>query len=114
MIIAIVLLFLVLPLALWVFYVAVMRLEMVRDAGQLTPAMKAFGYPVLFVGLILDLVVNTLIGSIVFMELPHEFTLSSRLTRWSTNAAGGWRTKVALAIRTGLLDNIDPAGVHKG
>lgn len=112
--IALVIALLCLPHVLWVFYTAVMRLKMVRAAGQLTTAMKVFGYPVLFVGLFLDLAVNTLIGSIVFAELPHEFTLSSRLTRWSTNAAGGWRTKVALAIRMGLLDNIDPAGVHKG
>lgn len=39
---------------LWVHYVAVMRLMQVRDAGQLTTAMKAIGYPALVVGLLLD------------------------------------------------------------
>lgn len=97
---------------LWVHYVAVMRLMQVRDAGQLTPAMKAIGYPALFVGLLLDLIVNTFVATLIFVELPREFTVSARLTRHSEST--GWRQRVAIAIRTALLDNIDPNGVHRG
>ena len=97
---------------LWVHYVAVMRLMQVRDAGQLTTAMKAIGYPALFVGLLLDLIVNTFVATLIFLELPKEFTVSARLTRHSEG--GGWRQRVAVAIRAGLLDNIDPNGVHRG
>ena len=68
---------------LWVHYVAVMRLMQVRDAGQLTTAMKAIGYPVLVVGLLLDLIVNTAVATLIFVELPKEWTVSARLTRHS-------------------------------
>ena len=105
------------PLAcwlLWVFYVAVMRLKQVREAGQLTTAMKAFGYPLLVVGLVLDFAVNAVFGSLILLELPKEWTLSARLWRWSNDPYGGWRRKLATAVRVGLLDNVDPSGVHKG
>lgn len=97
---------------LWVHYVAVMRLMQVRDAGHLTIAMKAIGYPALVVGLLLDLIVNTTVASVIFLERPKEWTVSARLTRHSEG--GGWRQRVAVAVRAGLLDNIDPDGVHRG
>ena len=50
---------------LWVHYVAVMRLMQVRDAGHLTTAMKAIGYPALVVGLLLDLIVNTVVATLI-------------------------------------------------
>lgn len=99
---------------LWVFYVAVMRLKQVREAGHLTTAMKAFGYPLLIVGLVLDVAVNVVLGSLILLEFPKEWTLSARLWRWSNEADGGWRRKLATAVRVGLLDNIDPSGVHTG
>lgn len=37
-----------------------------------------------------------------------------RLWRWSNDPDGGWRRKLATAVRMGLLDNIDPSGIHKG
>ncbi len=98
---------------LWVHYVAVMRLMQVRDAGHLTHATKAIGYTALGVGLLLDLIVNTVIATVLFFELPREWTVSSRLTRHS-ELGKGWRQRLALAIRKGLLDNIDPNGIHRG
>ncbi|MCL2345560.1 MAG: hypothetical protein FWC58_06875 [Desulfobulbus sp.] len=105
--------FIAAPWLLWIFYTAAMRLKMVRDAGLLTPAMKVFGYPSLAFGLALDLFVNVIVGSALFLEPPREWTLSGRLWRLS-NGAAGWRQKLALAIRSALLDAIDPKGVHKG
>ena len=70
------------------------------------------GYPALLVGLLLDLIVNTFVATLIFVELPREFTVSARLTRHSEST--GWRQRVAVAIRTALLDNIDPNGVHRG
>lgn len=69
-------------------------------------------YPALVVGLLLDLIVNTFVATLIFIELPREWTVSARLTRHSEG--GGWRQRVAIAIRTALLDNIDPNGVHRG
>lgn len=100
--------------ALWVFYAAMMRLKQVRDAGKLTLAMKVFGYPALAVGLLLDLFVNVIVGSVVFWERPQEWTLSTRLWRLSNGQEAGWRQRMALALRVSLLDAIDPEGAHRG
>lgn len=97
---------------LWVMFTAVMRLRQVRDEGKLTTAMKVFGYPLLAVGLVLDFLVNVFVGSVLFLELPHEMTLSARLWRLS-NGEPGYRQKVSFWIRTNLLDAIDPSGVHR-
>ena len=94
-------------------YACVMRLKQVRDAGKLTLAMKVFGYPALFVGLAIDFVVNVVFGTLVFLQLPREMTLSTRLWRLS-NGEPSWRQRWALWIRTQLLDSIDPSGIHKG
>jgi hypothetical protein len=98
---------------LWIFFVAAMRLKQVRDAGKLTTAMKAFGYPAIAIGLLIDLLVNVVLGSAVFLELPREYTLSARLWRHSTEGTG-YRQKVALWLRVNLLDAIDPSGIHGG
>ncbi len=98
---------------LWLHFVACMRLKMVRDAGLLTTPMKVFGYPVLAMGLVIDFFVNVCIGTVLFLELPREYTLSGRLWRLS-NGSPSWRQRLALAIRSGLLDAIDPTGVHRG
>lgn len=102
------------PWLLWVFYAAVMRLKQVRDAGGLSRAQKVFGYLTLFVGLLLDAVVNLVLASLVFAERPREWTLSGRLWRLSNDAGAGWRRRLALALRVTLLDSIDPSGVHRG
>ncbi len=98
---------------LWVHYVAVMRLQMVRESGQLTTGQKLLGYPALVVGLLLDLLVNVLVCTLLFIEPPREWTVSGRLWRHS-NAAPSWRQKLALTLRSGLLDSIDPRGYHSG
>lgn len=101
------------PWVLWGIYCAVMRLKQVRDADKLTTSIKVMGYPWLVFGLVVDFVVNTIFGSLIFLELPHEWTLSSRLWRLS-NGDAGWRQKWALWVRVNLLDPIDPSGTHKG
>lgn len=108
-----VLIFMGITYLLWIHYVAIMRLMQVRDAGLLTVWMKVVGYPALVVGLFLDLIVNVFFVSLLLLELPKEFTVSARLTRHS-EYGGGWRKKVCTVIRVGLLDNIDPNGIHRG
>jgi hypothetical protein len=98
---------------LWVHYVAVMHLKHMLDDGIVTTAQKVLGYPALAVGLVLDLAVNVVVCTGLFLELPREWTVSGRLWRLS-NGADGWRKSVALALRVGLLDSADPSGIHKG
>lgn len=100
---------------LWLYFVAAMRLQEVRNAEALTKAQRVIGSILLFEGLLLDLLVHWFIGTVLFLELPapKEYTLSRRLWRLS-NGPEGWRRRLATLIRTQLLDSIDPAGIHRG
>jgi hypothetical protein len=100
---------------LWLYFVAAMRLKMVRDAGTLTHGQKVLGYWLLAEGLLVDLLFHLTFGTLLFLELPawKEWTLSARLWRLS-NGPDSWRQRLALKIRKGLLDSIDPSGVHTG
>ncbi|MDM0024066.1 hypothetical protein [Variovorax saccharolyticus] len=100
---------------LWIYFVCAMRLKMVRDAGQLTRGQTVLGYTALIEGLLIDLVFHLIFGSLIFWELPawKEWTLSARLWRLS-NGPPSWRQRLALKVRKGLLDSLDPDGVHTG
>ena len=97
--------------ALWVFYLAVMNLKRVKDAGKLGKVALALGMPVLIVGLVLDLLVNVLVMSIILLEIPQEMTVTSRLKRHKAESTG-WRLKVTNWFASELLDHFDPSGVH--
>lgn len=97
---------------LWVFYVCIMRLKMVQDNAALTKGQKVFAYPTLVVGFVLDVVFNLIVCTLLFLEIPREWTVSARLWRHSNVEKDSWRKRVALAIRVELLDSIDPRGVH--
>lgn len=101
------------PWLLFILYAAAMHLKHVRDDGKLTKAQAVLGYPWVALGLVIDVAVNVVICTPLFMEMPREWTVSSRLWRLS-NGDPGWRQKLALALRAGLLDSLDPSGIHKG
>ena len=97
---------------LWVHFVAVMHLMHMRDDGLLTHSQKAIGYTALAVGLVLDLVVQIII-TVLFLDCPREWTVSGRLWRLS-NGPASWRQRLALTLRSALLDSADPKGIHRG
>lgn len=96
--------------ALYVFYAAVMNIKRVKDAGKLTTFGKVLGYPTLFIGLALDLIVNVFVMTIVLLELPQELTVTSRLKRHHKESIG-WRLSVVKFFEP-LLDPLDPSGNH--
>ncbi|WP_228897851.1 hypothetical protein [Acidovorax sp. Leaf73] len=96
--------------ALWVVYLAVMNLKRGKTANTLTFWPKFFGYPLLFVGLVLDLICNVFILTIILVELPRELTVTSRLKRHNKTSSG-WRKAVAVWAEQ-LLDQFDPSGDH--
>ena len=97
---------------LWTFYVAIMHLLKVHQAGNLKGLTRVFGYPVLLVGVILDTVVNWFVASIMFLEIPKEFLVTTRLQRHWKNDPKSWRGKLARSISNLLLDQFDPSGDH--
>lgn len=95
---------------LWVFYLAVMNLKRVRDAGKLSPWALRFGYPVLFIGYVLDVLVNWFVVTLLLLEFPQETTVTARLKRHNRDSAG-WR-KAVVQFFEPLLDPFDPDGNH--
>lgn len=91
---------------LWVFYLAVMSLKHARDAGRLSKTAAALGYPVLLCGWVLDFVVNALVMTVMFLELPKEMTVTARLKRHNRHGSG-WRQRLAKWFEP-LLDPFDP------
>jgi hypothetical protein len=101
---------LVITYGLYVFYCAVMNIKRVRDAGKLTKLGMAFGYPTLVIGLVLDLLVNVFVMTIILLEVPQEWTVTSRLKRHNRESTG-WRLAVVKFFEP-VLDPLDPSGDH--
>lgn len=96
--------------ALYVFYAAVMNIKRVKDMGKLTKLGMAFGYPTLFVGLFLDLLVNVFVMTVILLEIPQELTVTARLKRHHRESTG-WRLAVVKFFEP-VLDPLDPSGDH--
>jgi uncharacterized membrane protein YhaH (DUF805 family) len=95
---------------LWIIYLAVMNLKRVRDMGKLSPLALYLGTPLLFVGYILDALLNWIVMTVILLELPQETTVSERLKRHNKES-DNWRKSVALWFEP-LLDPFDPSGDH--
>ncbi|NIP73025.1 MAG: hypothetical protein GWO16_08345 [Gammaproteobacteria bacterium] len=88
----------------WLFYIAVMHLRRVRH--ELHPVARAHAYVLLAVGLALDLALNVVVGTILFLEPPHDPLFTGRLQRWKGRA--GRRGAIARWICEHLLEQFDP------
>ena len=77
------------------FYFAVMNIKRVRDKGELTKFMYVIGFPMLWFGLVLDFLANVLVFTLLFLELPRETLVTSRLKRHKHQSTG-WRQDMAL------------------
>jgi len=101
-------------LVLWllaVFYIAVMNIKRVRDRGELTKLMYVFGVPMLWIGLVLDLIANVLIFTVLFLELPKEPLVTGRLKRHKYHGTG-WRHRLALFFEKHIDPFEDKPGGH--
>lgn len=95
---------------LWIFYLAVMNLKRAKDAGTMTKTALILGYPIAIVGYLFDILVNIFVITLVFIELPHEWTVTARLSRLKNTS--GWRASMANWFCKNLLDQFDPSGCH--
>lgn len=97
----------------WIYFLAIMHLRDAKDAGQLTGFAKALGYANLFIGLLLDALVNALPMSLIMLELPQEWLTTARLSR-HIKEGNGWRRAVALWFCRNLLSTFDSGHNHCG
>lgn len=96
--------------ALWILFLAVMSLKRPYDDKTISKPALVLGYPLLLIGLLVDLFVNVFVATLVFLELPREATVSERLSRLIKGK--GWRRDGACWFCTRFLDLFDPSGKH--
>lgn len=96
--------------ALLVLYLAIMNLYRAHLAGTISKLAYVVFAPILVVGLVLDFIGN-LAASIVFLQLPREWTITARL-RKIVRGTSEWRIRIAEWIAKHFLDPFDPDGRH--
>ena len=112
---------LLLVFMLWVFFLAVMKLKDIRNAGKLIGPIKGPAYLVLVIGYLLDALCNLLVLTVLLLELPRltggarwykdsEWTVSARTKRWALTAT--WRGAFCRWLRTSFLAAADVGGGH--
>lgn len=97
--------------ALWICFVVVMAMARVRDAGTMGWPTYVLGTPVFIVGYALDVAINLTVCTVLFLDLPREWTVTARLKRMVLSRSG-WRQAIAAWIAVNLLDQFDPSGKH--
>jgi hypothetical protein len=97
---------------LWGLFLAVMNLKQARDAATLPRAALIAGIPLLWVGYLLDFVLNVTLASLLFLEPPREMTLSKRFQRWSRQQPGR-RQRIAFHALSLFLHPFDRSGGHR-
>lgn len=95
---------------LWGFYLIVMTLKRARDAGTLSFPATVLGMPLVWLGVLIDAIANWTICTIIFVELPRETLVTSRLKRLILTE--GWRGDMAAWFCLNLLNAFDPSGNH--
>lgn len=93
----------------WIFYLAIMSLK--RERGRLSKVSMVLAYPILPIGLAMDVIFNIFVGSILFLELPKQFLFTARCDSHLDKIS--WRGVLARWLCRNLLDPFDN-GKHCG
>ena len=98
---------------MWVLYLAVMSLKMERDelkakGKDFTWQQKIFGYPVIIIMLLADVLFNITIGSLLFLEPPTQFLFTTRCQKHMHRK--GFRGNLARTFCKYLLDPFEIGG----
>lgn len=103
---------LVLIVVLYWSYVFVMGVKRVRDRKTLTPLAYYLSWPVLIVGMAVDVLVNQLYFSVICLDFKHLGTVTSRMKRYKYGEATAWQKKVSAFIELHIDDFEDTPGGH--
>lgn len=97
--------------AFWALYVFTMGVYRAVLADRLRGLNYVLALPIVLVAVIVDVLTNLIIAPILFLDLPRELMVTTRLVRYM-NGPKGWRQTVAKVICDGVLDVFDPNGNH--
>lgn len=98
--------FLGLAYLLFVLFVAGMNIKRVKNEGRLPRSVLILSIPLIVFGAVLDCLMNLTVASVVFWEIPKEWTVSQRVSRWEKKE--GVRRVIAVWICQNLLNLFDP------
>ena len=88
---------------LWAFFVIVMKLKVSPPKKPLYYLAYAFFIFAYF----WDILCNLIVLPFVFLELPHEFTVSARIQRHAVESSG-WRKNLSVWFATKLINPYSP------
>lgn len=99
--------------SLWVLFLAVMNLDSAYRNKTIGTTALVIALPVLVVAYTWDILVNIVIGTVLFLQLPHykRLTLSARLDD-HIQLGKGWRRSLAYWMMGHLLEPFDGSGGH--
>lgn len=95
----------------WALYVLIMGIYRAHLDKRLNKVTILLSLPFIALGYILDVLANIFVASILFLELPKELYVTTRLQRYKKQNLG-WRTQLSSWICINLLDVFDPTGSH--
>jgi len=95
----------VLAILTWAFYISAMNLIRLRNELKLTKAVQFHAYILFSIGIVLDFLLNWLIATIIFVQLPSfkRPLLTHRLIYNKANCTG-WRQRLAFNICAHMLN----------
>jgi len=94
--------------ALYVFTMSVYRAQLNR---RLRGINRLFASPLVLLAMLIDVLANVVVAPIVFLDLPREWLVTTRLKRYMGHESG-WRKQAAEWLCNSVLDPFDPAGDH--
>lgn len=90
----------------WLFYLALMNIK--RNWKKISwPVRILAAVPIAIVGIIIDVVMNLVVGTLFFVELPHEWVFTDRVKRHKAES-WNWRNRLAHWFCNNILDPFDP------
>lgn len=98
---------------LWCFYglyALVMGVYRAHLAKRLSRVSYLLLGPWVALGYVVDVLTNITLASVVFVEVPREWLVTTRLQRYVGGT--GWRKAMASWVCNTLLDPLDPTGEH--
>lgn len=96
---------------LWVLWAALNDLIAPYEHEVLPGPARKLAVTLYAVGYLWDAYCNIVWCTLLFVELPHEITVSARLQRWVT-AATGWRSRLALWVSVNMVNPLAYGGDH--
>lgn len=90
---------------LWFFFINVMTWR--KYEAKIPKIIKPLLYVLAAVGYVIDVIFNIVYGSVMFLELPKQLTLSERLSEILRRKSRGYKYKLAYFLCSKMIEPWD-------